>query len=141
MGSRPPPSLSSRRGGREGGGGGGWGLLSINIEEELIQLKLKIVLSFSSHLNNNYSKVVLRRLSSEMVEGCRGLRGRKTNISFHFILDKMILANQVLFYCNINLPQLMSNQMLENRRKIIYKELFPTGNTWRVTFSHNGRYI
>ena len=99
-------------------GGGGVGLLSTNTEEELIQLKLKIVLSFSSHLNNNYSKVVLRRLSSEMVEGCRGLRGRKTNISFHFILDKMILANQVLFYCNINLHQRMSNQMLENRNNL-----------------------
>ena len=37
----------------------------------------------------------------------------------------MILANQVLFYCNINLPQLMSNQMLENSQKIIYKIFQP----------------
>ena len=121
--------------------GGGGGQLRINTGEELIQLKLKIVLSFSSHLNNNYSKVVLRRFSLGRLEGWRGLRRRKTNISFHFISDKMILANQVLFYCNINLPQLMSNQMLENSQKMIYKKLFPTGNTWRVTFSHNGRYI
>ena len=48
-------------GGRRRGGGGGQ--LRINTGEELIQLKLKIVLSFSSHLNNNYSKVVLRRFS------------------------------------------------------------------------------
>ena len=50
-------------------GRGGGGLLSTNTEEELIQLKLKIVLSFSSHLNNNYSKVVLRRFSLGRLEG------------------------------------------------------------------------
>ena len=57
--------------GRGGVGGGGVGLLSTNTEEELIQLKLKIVLSFSSHLNNNYSKVVLRRFSLGRLEGTR----------------------------------------------------------------------
>ena len=60
--------FTGERGGRGGGGGG---LLSTNTEEELIQLKLKIVLSFSSHLNNNYSKVVLRRFSLGRLEGIR----------------------------------------------------------------------
>ena len=64
-------------GGWKGGKGGG--LLSINTGEELIQLKLKIVLSFSSHLNNNYSKVVLRRFSLGREEGTREEKDKHFN--------------------------------------------------------------
>ena len=103
--------------GRGGPGGGGGGLLSTNTEEELIQLKLKIVLSFSSHLNNNYSKVVLRRFSLGRLEG----RRKEKDKHFSLRSDDLGKPSVVLLQHKSHPADVKSNV---RKQKIIYTKNF-----------------